>query len=98
MVISLEKSNNKVLTMLVTLKQSTVFSYSTLNSDFIILLLKHYFPIFYLEMLISKVAQRCHLAPGRFEIRRFYRQRIMKKNIGPCTPLRGSSMIVPQET
>ena len=46
--------------MLVTLKQSTVFSYSILNSDFIILLLKHYFPTFYLEMLISKVAQRCH--------------------------------------
>ena len=36
-----EKSNNKVLTMSVKLKQSTVFSYSILNSDFIILLLKH---------------------------------------------------------
>ena len=40
-VISFEKSNNKVLTMLVTLKQSTVFSYSILNSDFMILLLEH---------------------------------------------------------
>ena len=59
MVSSFERSNNKVLTMLITLKQSTAFSYSTsiLNSDFIILLLKHYFPTFYLEMLISKVAQ-----------------------------------------
>ena len=40
-VISFEKSNNKVLTMLVTLKQSTVISYSILIYDFIILLLKH---------------------------------------------------------
>ena len=47
--------------MLVTLKQSTESNYSILNSDFIILLSKPYFPTFYLEMSISKVAQKGHL-------------------------------------
>ena len=74
--------------MLVTLKQSTVFGYSILNSDFINLLFKH----LYLKLPIDAI-----LAPGRFEIRRFCR--IMKKRHRPLhNPVRGSSMNVPQAT
>ena len=96
MVIAYEKSNNKVLTMLVTVKQSTVYSFSILNSDFIILLLKRYFPTFYLEMLskVAKNAQSWHMADLKSEDS--VDKESWTKDIGPYTQLRGSSMNVPQ--
>ena len=57
MVISFERSNNKVLTMLITLKKSTAFSYSILNSDFIFL---YIVPTSYQNNCALPVYLACH--------------------------------------